>query len=169
MKRFNFCCALIALLIMCGCEGKNVADKKSEKRVDDMEFYATQPLQSGLYDADSYDITGVNGKKGKYDGRIYFSLSPELSAFYVFENGNRTKISYAMSMDRPFERNDSGFYTSVDIKGNPVVMTTDSSAYTLHFKKGESDITIGFNPKPRYRASALEILEKMNETMQKAK
>lgn len=152
-----------------GCGSKTASESKGEvKAIDDEAFYATQPLHSGLYDAESYDISGDNARKGKFDGRIYFTLSPELSAFYIYENGNRTKIDYMVSLQKPFEKGDSGVYYSVDAKNIPVTLTADS-VYMLSFHKGGADVKIGFNPKPRHTGTALDILEKMNETIQKNK
>ena len=148
------------------CAGNKSSESTEKAAVDDEAFYATQPVKSGLYDASFYEITGAGEKKGHFDGRIYFSLSPELSAMYVFENGNRTKIDYTVSLQKPFEKTDSGTFASLDAKGNLVTVTPDSIWY-LDFSKGESNIKIGFDPKPRHTGTALEILEKINETKQK--
>lgn len=148
------------MLILNSC-GSNSTSQKEVIKVDDEAFYATQPVHSGLYDADYYDITGTNARKGRFDGRIYFSLSPETSAFYVFENGNRTKIDYTVSLQRPFEKGDSGIYRSVDTKDRPVTICTDSTMYVLDFQRGQENLQITFNPKPRHEGNALEILEKM--------
>lgn len=147
-----------------GNAGKS--ETAQEEKVDDATFNATQPLVSGLYDADYYDITGKNAKRGKFDGRIYFALSPELSAFNVFENGNRTKIDYTIVLDKPFEKNDSGIYCSVDKKNNPVCLTPDST-YTIKFIHFNDTVLIGFNPKPRHTGTAVEIMEKMSERKKK--
>lgn len=145
-------------LASCG-GGTTTSDKNVS--VDDEAFYATQPLHSGLYDADYYDITGNKTQKGRFDGRIYFSLSPETSAFYVFENGNRTKIDYTVTLQKPFEKGDSGIYYSMDTKNRPVTINTDSTAYVLSFQRTGEDLKITFSPKPRHTGSAIDILEKM--------
>ena len=147
------------LLVFTSCGGGTA---KEENKVDDEGFYKTQPVVSGLYDADYYDITGTNPRKGHFDGRIYFSLSPDLSAFYVFENGNRTKIDHVVSLQKPFEKGDSGIYYSVDNKNNPVTINTDSTMYVIDFTRGVENLKITFNPKPRHTGTAVEILEKMN-------
>ena len=151
-------------VIFSACVGQKTSEqaKEAEANVDNADFYATQPLHSGLYDASYFDITGPNARKGQFDGRIFFTLSPELSAIYVFENGNRTKIESTIALKKPFEKTDSGFYRSVDTKDNPVIVTPDSTDYTLDYKHGENDYKITFSPKPRYEGSALEILEKIN-------
>lgn len=150
--------SFVLTLFACG----NSASKDSETAaaVDDDAFYATQPLHSGLYDADYYDVSGVKTQKGPFDGRIYFSLSPETSAFYVFENGNRTKIDYMVPLQKPFEKTDSGF-VSIDTKDRPVVINTDSATYILTFHRSGEDLKINFNPKARSEGRALDILEKM--------
>lgn len=163
MKKFRFVFATLLFgAILFSCTGNKTGGEDSgSKATDDEAFYATQPLHSGLYDAENYDITGVNDRKGKFDGRIYFSLSPDMSAFYVFENGNRTKIDYTVTLKQPFEKGDSGIYLSVDAKDLPVTVNTDSTVYFLSFQKGAEHIKIGFSPKPRHTGTALEILERM--------
>ena len=157
-------CALVfafSLVALTACSGGSSSSSEKVAKVDDDTFYSTQPVHSGLYDADYYDITGSNARKGRFDGRIYFSLSPETSAFYVFENGNRTKIDYTVSLQKPFEKGDSGVYYSVDSKDRPVTINTDSTAYVLDFQRGSENLKITFSPKARHTGTALEILEKM--------
>lgn len=167
LKRALSSNGFLLLVVTCivslnSCGGNSSKTQKEEtKNIDDAAFYETQPVHSGLYDADYYDITGTNAKKGRFDGRIFFSLSPETSAFYVFENGNRTKIDYTVTLQHPFEKGDSGIYYSVDSKNRPITINTDSSTYFLNFQRTNEQIKIGFNPKARYQGSALEILEKM--------
>lgn len=150
------------LVFLISCSGASTKSGETSVKLDDESFYATQPVHSGLYDADYYDITGNNPRKGRFDGRIYFSLSPETSAFYVFENGNRTKIDYLVGLQKPFEKGDSGIYYSVDAKDRPVTIATDSSMYVINFQRSGEDMKITFNPKPRHEGSAIDILEKMN-------
>lgn len=157
---------VFGMLMFSSCGGTTKAEKE-ETKVDDEAFYATQPVQSGLYDADYYDITGPNSRKGHFDGRIYFTLSPETSAIYVFENGNRTKIDYLVALQKPFERNDSGLYVTTDTKDRPVTVNTDSANYVLNFQRSGEDMKITFSPKPRHTGSAVEILEKINAQRKK--
>ena len=154
-------------LSLTSCGGGSTTKEAQEAKVDDDAFYATQPVHSGLYDADYYDITGTNPRKGHFDGRIYFSLSPETSAMYVFENGNRTKIDCIVALQKPFEKGDSGIYYSTDTKDRPVTVNTDSTSYVLDFQRGAEEYKIYFNPKPRHVGSAIEILEKMNAQKKK--
>ena len=155
------------VLAMNSCGGGSAKTEEEASKVDDEAFYATQPVHSGLYDADYYDFTGTNPRKGRFDGRIYFTLSPETSAFYVFENGNRTKIDYLVALQKPFEKGDSGIYYSVDTKDRPVTISTDSTMYVLDFHRSGEDMKIIFNPKARHQGSAIEILEKINSTKNK--
>ena len=156
----------VLFISMVSCGGNKTSEGNEGGETDNEAFYATQPVQSGLYDASYFDIEGAGARKGHFDGRIYFSLSPDLSALYVFENGNRTKIDYTVSLQKPFEKTDSGTYVSLDPKGN-IVMVTPDSLYTLSFTKGASIINVNFDPKPRHTGTALEILEKINEIKQK--
>lgn len=160
--------ALVAMFALNSCGGGNT-DKGDarEVKIDDEAFYATQPVHSGLYDADYYDITGNNPRKGHFDGRIYFTLSPEMSAVYVFENGNRTKINQLVVLEKPFEKGDSGIYMSLDKKNLPVTVNTDSTSYVLSFQTTNDQYQITFNPKARHEGSAVEILEKINSQRNK--
>ena len=157
----------LGLVSSCASKSAGTAESATQTAEADASFIDSQPLESGLYDADYYDITGTNARRGHFDGRVYLSLSPEISAFYVFENGNRTKIDYLVSLKAPFERGDSGVYRTTDVKGLPVTLSTDSTTYMLSFEKNGSDVTIGINPKPRHTGTPLEILEKINEMKKK--
>lgn len=168
MKATKFFSIFAAMILFVACGGAS-KEKAEATPVDDEAFYATQPLHSGLYDATSYDIEGTNARKGKFDGRVFFSLSPKQSAIYVYENGNRTKIDYKLVLDKPFEKGDSGIYRSVDVKGLPVILAPDSTDYLLTFEKPGVKVTIGVDKKPRNTWNALETTEKMTEQMQKNK
>ena len=167
MKTASIFSLFAALLLFVSCGGSK--EKAAQAPADDDAFYATQPVHSGLYDATSYDIVGTNARKGKFDGRVFFSLSPDLSAIYVYENGNRTKIDYKVVLEKPFEKGDSGIYRSADVKGLPVVMTPDSAGYVLSFEKPGVKVAIGVQKNPRNTWSALETTERMNEQIQKNK
>lgn len=136
MKPKHFLFAGFCSLLLFACGGNKTENTEAQATaVDDEAFYATQPVHSGLYDAETYDITGNNARKGHFDGRIYFSLSPETSAFYVFENGNRTKIDMIVNLKKPFEKNDSGLFVTTDTKDRPVTINTDSALYLLKFER----------------------------------
>lgn len=149
----------------CGNSSKT-ADKEATEQ-DEASFYASQPVESGLYDADYYDIAGPNARKGRFDGRIYFTLSPDLSAFYVFENGNRTKIKMFDALEKPFEKNDSGKFCALDTKNLPVSISTDSTMYVLDFIHSGDTVSITFNPKPRHTGTPVEIAEKIKAQREK--
>lgn len=163
--------ALVFALAFTGCSGASktteAENEETAEKTDDAAFYETQPLHSGLYDATYYDITGPGARKGSFDGRIYFSLSPATSAMYVFENGNRTKIDNLVVLSHPFEKNDSNVYTTVDSKNNPVTLLTDSTSYCVKYVHAADTMQITFNSKPRHEGTAIEILEKINEQRNK--
>lgn len=174
MKATRFFSVVSVALLLAACSGN--ATQKAEdsaagveaKAIENDIFYSTQPVHSGTYIANSYDITGEKARKGHYDGRIIFTLSPETtSAFYVYENGNRAKISYKVILKQPFERGDSGIYRTVDVNDLPVTINTDSTEYYLSFQKNDSQVTIGFDSKPKTSTNAFEALEDMNKELQK--
>lgn len=160
---------MMLLMVGCGGSGSKGESQQTETATDEAAFYSTQPMQSGEYYAVRYDITGENERKGQFDGRVMMSLSPELSALYVYENGNRTKISYKVILDKPFEKGDSGIYRASDTKGLPVTMQTDSTVYTLTFEKGKEKVCIGIDSKPKHTASAFDMQQRINEQIQKNK
>lgn len=85
MKTTSIFGLFAALLMFVSCGGSK--EKAAAAPVDDDAFYSTQPVHSGLYDATSYDIQGVNTRKGKFDGRIFISLSADTasaSAIYIY-------------------------------------------------------------------------------------
>lgn len=170
MKTIRFFAAAACLAVMASCGGGASKEKAVEKAVDDEAFYATQPLVSGQYRADSYDITGPNERKGKFDGRVLIALQPSNpSAIYVYENGNRAKIDYMVALEAPFEKGDSGVYKTVDVNKLPVTITPDSLGYVLSFEKKDSKVKIGFEKDPMSTGTALEMVERINTARQKNK
>ena len=169
MRRFvlGFSLVLIAGMVCFNSCGGNKNESKESAEVNETSFYETQPVHSGLYDADYFDITGINPRKGAFDGRIFFSLSPEMSAIYVFENGNRTKIDNTITLKQPFVKGEDGIYTSLDSKDRSVSVKSDSAKLILSYEYSGDTLNITFNPKARYEGSAVEILEKI--TAQKKK
>lgn len=172
MKTKNFLPLLFAgaILSFGACGNSQKANESVEQiEAEDEAFAATQPLESGLYDASYFDISGgANPRKGHFDGRIYFALSPELTAIYVFENGNRTKIDYYLAMQKPFEKTDSGTYVTTTPQGEAVTLKPDT-LYSLQFVKGGSNVDITFDPKPRHTGDYMQIMEKIQETREKNK
>lgn len=167
-KTFIIGLAVAALTIFCACGSKGSGDNTSESTAENAAFAKNQPVESGIYDASAYQITGTNEREGKFDGRVIVALSPERSALYVYENGNRAKINYSIVLDRPFEKGDSGIYRSADTKGAPVVITADS-IYSLTFEKNSQKIKIDFDKSPRSTGSAVEMLKRMNEQLKNKK
>lgn len=133
-----------AMLLLGSCSGKS--ENKTEE-ISEEEFYATQPVVSGQYDADYYNISGENARKGPFDGKILIALEPDNSGIYVYENGNRAKIDYRLMLGKPFEKGADGNFSSVDKNGGAVTVATDSTVYTLSFKSKGDDVKIFFNPK----------------------
>lgn len=119
-----------------------------------------QPLESGQYDVTYYNITGAKDRKGSFDGRLLIALSPEQSAFYVYENGNRAKIDYKVVLAKPFEKTDSNYVTT-DSKGKEVTLTPDSTGYLLKFERGESTISVNVDKAPKSTGTPMEILERI--------
>lgn len=168
MRISSILCAGAVVMMMASCGATKEKGSDSAASVTETAVMEPQPVESGLYNAATYDITGDEARKGRFDGRIYFTLSPEQSAFYVYENGNRTKIDYKVVLERPFEKGDSGIYSTTDVKGLDVRLRTDS-VYVLEFTKNDDQVKIGFDPAPKFTGTPLEILEKMNEQIQKNK
>lgn len=165
-KTFISGLALVALALFSACGSKGSDNGAANAEADTAAFAENQPVESGIYDASAYVITGENAREGKFDGRVIVALSPEQSALYVYENGNRAKINYSVVLERPFEKGDSGIYRTVDVKGKPVVVTTDS-VYTLTFDKNAQQVKIDFSNSPRTTGSAIDMLERMNEQLKK--
>lgn len=157
-----------AMLFACGSGAKQESAEAAQQE-DTAAFQETQPLESGQYRAFSYDIVGKNSRKGKYDGRVMFYLSPEQSGFYVYENGNRAKIDYKVVLKTPFEKGDSGIYKAVDVKDLPVTLRPDSTNYILSFEKNDNKIAIGFEQAPMFTGTPLEMMEKVAAQIQKNK
>lgn len=169
MKKFRLFAAAACVAMLASCGG-GAKEKAAEKQVDDEAFYATQPIVSGQYRVDYYDITGPNARKGKFDGRLLVSLSPsEQSGMYVYENGNRAKIDYKIVLKAPFEKGDSGVYKTLDVNDLPVTIAPDSLGYVLSFEKKDSKIQINFEKEPMSTGSALEMMERITSTIQKNK
>lgn len=168
MKKLTLLAATAMFFACSACSGGN-KESKEETQVDEVAFISTQPLESGQYRALSYDITGENARKGKFDGRILISLSPDQSGMYVFENGNRAKIDYKLVLKKPFEKGDSGRYATVDVNDLPVVISPDSLNYILSFEKGKHKINIEFEKAPMSTGTALEIMERISAQLQKNK
>ena len=162
MKKLLILASIFAVLAT-ACNTKNA---KEEDRENAEEFAQSQPLESGTYEASYYDVTGLNERKGHFDGRLLAAFTSEVSVLYVYENGNHAKIDYLINLEKPFEKGDSGIYRTVDKEGLPVVLKEDS-VYTLTFDKKDSKITIQFDGKPKSTQPAMDVLEKINQLVHK--
>lgn len=147
-------------LASCGNSASKQQSAEAEAEAD--SFYAAQPVESGVYDATYFDIKGKDSRKGQFDGRVIFSLSPDQSAIFVYENGNRTKIKHVIMLKAPFEKGDST-YVATDAKGLPVVMSSDSVSNLLDYIANNDTVTITLSKTPRNTYTPLEALEKINE------
>lgn len=157
IKLFGFAGLMLALA-SCGGNNKKAAEE-AEANAD--AFYAEQPIESGIYDATYFDIKGKDARKGQFDGRVIASISPEQSALFVFENGNRTKIKHIVMLDSAFAKGDST-YTSVS-KGNPVTLAADSANFIVNYVANNDTVSITFSQKARSKYEPLEALKKIQE------
>lgn len=150
----------VGMLVNVSCGGKKETGGEAQEV---STFYADQPVESGIYIANRYDISGENARKGRFDGRVYFSLAPDHSAIYVCENGNRTKISYYLKLEQPFAPADSGRFAAKDSKGAPVIVTPTDSVYTLSFDRDDTKVVIDFDKTPKTTGTPVDILEQITK------
>ncbi len=119
-----------------------------------------------MYDATYFDIKGKDSRKGQFDGRVIYALSPEQSAVFVYENGNRTKIKHILMLDKGFQKEDS-IYVAMDKTGIPVTVCKDSTDMYINYVANSDTVTITFNPKPRTTYTPVEALAKIKEEASK--
>ncbi len=155
-----------AIITMASCGNSTSKQQAAEEEAEATAFYEAQPAESGIYDATYFDIKGKDPRKGQFDGRVIYSLSPEQSAIFVYENGNRTKIKHVIMLKVPFEKGDSTF-SATDAKGMPVEVSGDSINNYINFIANNDTVKITFNKVPRNTYTPLEALEKINEAAQK--
>lgn len=160
MKKFLLFGTVTLAFMLSSCGHKDA--NSSQSGSDETSFQINQPLQSGTYEASYYDISGDNARKGHFDGRLLVSLSPDVSALYVYENGNHAKIQYLIMLDKPFEKGDSATYRALDKEGKQVVIKKDSVA-SLTFDKKDSKIYIEFDSIPKSTQPAFDVLQRINE------
>ena len=166
MKTFRFLGLFGLAFIMASCGGNSAKEKEAEAQAANEAFLAEQPVESGVYDATYFDIKGKESRKGQFDGRVIYALSPDQNAIFVYENGNRTKIKHILMLDKPFQKQDS-VYVAVDKTGIPVTVGNDSTNMVIDYIANGDTVTITFNPKPRNSYTALEALEKIKEQASK--
>lgn len=166
MKTLKFLGLCGLAFVMASCGGNSDKAQGADAQEAEEAFQANQPVESGVYDASYFDIKGKDTRKGQFDGRVIFSLSPEQSALMVFENGNRTKIRHLLMLDKPFQKEDS-VYVSIDKTGIPVTVGNDSTDMYVNYVASGDTVTITFAPKPRNVYSPLEALEKIKDQASK--
>ncbi len=166
MKTLKFLGLCGLAFIMASCGGNANKEKEAESESNDEAFYAEQPVESGIYDATYFDIKGKDSRKGQFDGRVIYALSPEQSAVFVYENGNRTKIKHILMLDKGFQKEDS-IYVATDKTGIPVTVGNDSTNMYLNYVANSDTVTITFNPKARNTYTPIEALAKIKEEASK--
>lgn len=152
--------------LMQSCTGN--ANEKNESAQSVSSAMAPQPLENGVYEASYYNIEGKGERKGNFDGRVMVSLDQNKSVIFVYENGNRAKIRYILSLDTPFKKDSVTYYSAASANGN-VVLNTASQPYSLTFSKGVSQITIDFDSLPKSTGTAFEMLERINNQINQDK
>ncbi len=166
MKTFKFLGLCGLAFIMASCGGNANKEKEAEAEAANEAFYADQPVESGIYDATYFDIKGKDTRKGQFDGRVIYALSPDQSAVFVYENGNRTKIKNLLMLDKGFQKEDS-VYVASDKSGMPVTVGNDSTNMYINYISNSDTITITFTPKARNTYTPIEALAKIKEEASK--
>lgn len=166
MKKLKFLGLCGLAFIMASCSGNANKEKEAEAEAANEAFYAEQPVESGMYDATYFDIKGKDSRKGQFDGRVIYALSPDQSAVFVYENGNRTKIKNILMLDKGFQKEDS-IYVAVDKAGIPVTVGNDSTNMYINYIANSDTVTITFNPKARTTYTPIEALAKIKDEASK--
>lgn len=162
MKAIKFLGLCGLAFAMASCGGNANKEKEAEAEAAAEEFAAAQPVESGIYDAVYFNIKGEDPRKGNFDGRVIYALSPENNAVLVYENGNRTKIKNLLVLEGGFEKGDST-YTATDKQGNPVVVANDSANMVITYIAKNDTVAITFTPQARNTYTAIEALAKIQE------
>lgn len=162
MKTLKFLGLCGLAIVMTSCGGNSAKQNEAEAQAAEESFQAEQPVESGIYDATYFDIKGKNSRKGQFDGRVIYSLSPEQSAVFVYENGNRTKIKQILMLEKGFQKEDS-VYMATDKSGLPVTVGNDSTNMYINYIANSDTVTITFNPKARNTYTPIEALAKIKD------
>lgn len=162
MKVLKFMGVAAITLAMASCSGNKQNDNDTSAVSEETAVVENLPVESGIYDATYFDIKGKDARKGQFDGRVIYSISPDQTAILVYENGNRTKIKHIIMLAAPLEKNDS-VYTSTDAKGNPVTLCSDSACFIVNYVANSDTVAITHSATPRNTYTALEALEKIHE------
>ncbi|MDE5839966.1 MAG: hypothetical protein K2H49_03510 [Muribaculaceae bacterium] len=161
MKTLKFLGLCGVAFMMASCGGNASKEKEAEAEANEA-FAEKQPVESGIYDATYFDIKGKDSRKGQFDGRVIYALSPEQSVVFVYENGNRTKIKQILMLENGFQKEDS-VYVATDKNGLPVTVGNDSTEMYVNYISNNDTVTITFNPKARNTYSPIEALSKIKE------
>lgn len=162
MKTLKFLGLCGLAIVMTSCGGNSAKQNEAEAQAAEESFQAEQPVESGIYDATYFDIKGKDSRKGQFDGRVIYSLSPEQSAVFVYENGNRTKIKQILMLEKGFQKEDS-VYMATDKSGLPVTVGNDSTNMYINYIANSDTVTITFNPKARNTYTPIEALAKIKD------
>ncbi|MDE7350573.1 MAG: hypothetical protein K2N25_05855 [Muribaculaceae bacterium] len=162
MKTFKFLGLCGLAFIMASCGGNASKTQEADAEAANEAFAAKQPVESGVYDATYFDIKGKDSRKGQFDGRVIYSLSPDQSAVFVYENGNRTKIKQILMLEKGFQKEDS-VYVATDKSGLPVTVGNDSTNMYINYIANSDTVTITFNPKARNTYTPIEALAKIKD------
>lgn len=167
MKTLKFLALSAIAISMAACSGNNKEKAADAEAAANETFAAQQPLKSGLYDATYFNIKSADEKKkGSFDGRVVFSLSPEQPAFLVYENGNRTKIKHLVLLKGGFEKTDS-VYSAMSKDDLPVMLAPDSAGFNITYLQKADTVTISFGATPKTEFTPIEALSKVREEMAK--
>ncbi|MDE7347021.1 MAG: hypothetical protein K2N48_09835 [Muribaculaceae bacterium] len=162
MKTLKFLGLCGLAFIMASCGGNANKEKEAEAQAANEAFAAEQPVESGIYDATYFDIKGKDSRKGQFDGRVIYALSPDQSVVFVYENGNRTKIKHILMLEKSFQKEDS-VYVATDKTGIPVTVGNDSTNMYVSYIANSDTVTITFNPKARNTYTPIEALAKIKD------
>lgn len=155
--------ALGASVIFASCGG----DKKAEtSEADTAKFLEAQPVASGEYRAVSFQYEEEGSTRMPFDGRIIFSLAPENSAIYVYENGNHTHFKAVVPLSETFSKTDS-IYTAADKKNLPVNVIPGAENDTLIIEKDNKKVKIAFERKAVSEMSPMDAMTRISALLSK--
>lgn len=166
MKKRNliYGLALAGAVVFASCGG---GEKKAESQeANAEEFAATQPVASGEYRAVSFQYDEPESSRMPFDGRIIFSLAPENSGIYVYENGNRTHFKAVVSLPTAFTKADS-VYNATDSKEQNVSLIVGSQADTLVIVKDSKPVKVAFEKDPVSEMSAVDAMARISTLLSK--
>lgn len=135
--------SLVLMLLLWNCTSRQKDSESSDKSSSGF----VSPLESGSYSAVSFQDADSGARRTRFDGRILMAFSEDNSGLLVYENGNRTDFKAAITLTKPFVKEDS-VYVAYDQKNRPVTLIEGSENDTLMFTKGEKLVKVAFEKKP---------------------